>query len=235
MHSPSRISTRWRSRSPGSWALVWCRWSQSVTGIGSRSTVRSGPCAAGRSRQVPYSLGGPVCSPGGPVLGVVLALGRERRVGRAHPWAVGWPCWSVTVTHQVVAGLAAAAVAIARAMSASRGPKPGASPGWSARPSRVARGIVRLIRAAGPVLPAGPALIGGRAAFPHRTVVPAPAVPGRAAPAGVPAPGRPAPRPGWGRWLRRRSRLFPMPTGPDHGWAAQARPAGRGCLYRGGR
>ena len=43
VHSASRISARCRSRPPGSWARVWCRWSQSVTAIGSRSKISSGP------------------------------------------------------------------------------------------------------------------------------------------------------------------------------------------------
>ena len=55
----------------------------------------------------------------------------------------------VTVTHHFVAGCPAAWAARSRARAASMGPNPMASPGWSARPRRVARGMVRLIFAAG--------------------------------------------------------------------------------------
>ena len=41
MHSPSLIWTRWRRVRPGSCALVWSRWSHSVTARGSRAAVRS--------------------------------------------------------------------------------------------------------------------------------------------------------------------------------------------------
>ena len=55
----------------------------------------------------------------------------------------------VTVTHHFVAGCPAAWAARSRARAASMGPNPMASPGWSARPRRVAKGMVRLMRAAG--------------------------------------------------------------------------------------
>src|SRR6478752_1766602 len=83
---------------------------------------------------------------------------------------MAWPSWSVTVTHQVVFGLRAAAAARSRASQGSTGPIPGISPGRSARFSRLASGTVRVIRPANPpgtAPPAGPAeggdaLVGGQ-------------------------------------------------------------------------
>ena len=80
-----------------------------------------------------------------------------RLPGLAQPWARGWPSGSVTVMHHFVAGCPAARAARSRARAASMGPNPVASPGWSARPSRVARGMVRLIFAAGRIGAAGAA------------------------------------------------------------------------------
>src|SRR5262249_8918176 len=61
---------------------------------------------------------------------------------------IAWPCSSVTVTHQVLLGLAAAAVARSRASQGSMGPSPASSPGRSARPVMVASGTVRVTRPA---------------------------------------------------------------------------------------
>ena len=240
----------------GSWAEVRCRWSQSLTGMGSRSTASSGPPVppgsrrvgpGSRSRQVryppsaampvpgeplrpggpgePLRPGGPgeplrpgeqpgagspdrggVAGPGGApdgwpsgapsrVGGLVsrgwLPCGRLpgagglvrggsgfRLPGLAQPWARGWPPGPVTVIHHFVAGCPAAWVARSRARAASMGPNPVASPGWSARPSRVARGMVRLIFAAGRIGagggPSGPVPLGcSGAALPAGVLSPA--------------------------------------------------------------
>ena len=45
--------------------------------------------------------------------------------GRAQPWAMAWPWSSVTVRHQVVLGLRAAAAARSRVSQGSTGPRPG--------------------------------------------------------------------------------------------------------------
>ena len=87
--------------------------------------------------------------------GLVRGGSGFRLPGLAQPWARGCPSASVTVTHHFVAGCPAAWVARSRARAASMGPNPVASPGWSARPSRVASGMVRLIFAAGRIGAAG--------------------------------------------------------------------------------
>ena len=74
--------------------------------------------------------------------------------GRAQPWPTACPCWSVTVTHQVVFGFRAAAVARSRVSQGSTGPSPDSSPGRSARRVTVASGTVRVTRLANP--PAAP-------------------------------------------------------------------------------
>jgi len=56
----------------------------------------------------------------------------------------------VAATHQVERGLRAAAAARSRARSGSMGPRPASSPGRSARPSRVAAGMVKVTRPANP-------------------------------------------------------------------------------------
>jgi hypothetical protein len=60
--------------------------------------------------------------------------------GLAQPWPTAWPCWSVTVMHQVVFWFSVAALARSlarsRASQGSTGPMPGISPGRSARSSR---------------------------------------------------------------------------------------------------
>ena len=94
--------------------------------------------------------------PGGGPPGSLVRRGLPRRAGWAQPWAVGCPWSSVTVRHQVVAGLPAAWVAMVRARAASMGPNAAASPGWPVRPSRVVSGMVRLIAAAGGPVPARP-------------------------------------------------------------------------------
>ena len=63
------------------------------------------PAWAGRPVVVLWGEGGAVPVPGRRCPVVLRAGG----AGRAQPWAVGWPCWSVMVTHQVVRGLVAAA------------------------------------------------------------------------------------------------------------------------------
>ena len=52
----------------------------------------------------------------------LLRRGLPRPGGVVQSWAVGWPCWSVMVTHQVAVGFPAASVAMVRARSASMGP-----------------------------------------------------------------------------------------------------------------
>ena len=123
--SPSRISTRWRSLSLGSWAVVWCRWSQSSTGMGSRSTASSGqPVPPGsrrlgpgsRSRQVPYPPSAAMLMPdelltpgegpraGSPDPGGVVGAGRRARllaiwrtVARGRPGVTGLAAaWAAT-------------------------------------------------------------------------------------------------------------------------------------------
>src|SRR4029077_11255827 len=85
-----------------------------------------------------------------------------------------WPCWSVTVTHHVVLGLAAAALTRSRASHGSTGPSPASSPGRSASPAAVPSGTVSVTRPANPppVLPAGPAP-GGCCAVPPALPLPA--------------------------------------------------------------
>ena len=128
-------------------------------------TIRSGPLPGTRSRQVPYPPGGPSrlagvkanpAPPGGPGPARVLWLPGS---GRAQPWPTAWPCWSVTVTHQVVLGLRAAAAARSRASHGSTGPSPDSSPGRSARPAAVPSGTVSVTWPANPPAapPAGPA------------------------------------------------------------------------------
>ena len=111
------------------------------------------------SRQLPYPPGGPGwreavkvtpgprprllrpagrVSPGaccGPGFGPGAAVADGGRLGRSRS-RTRW------------LGLRAAAPARSRARSGSMGPRPGISPGRSARPSRVASGMVRLIQAA---------------------------------------------------------------------------------------
>ena len=105
-------------RDPGSWPRASCRCSQSRVSRVSIATIRPGPPPGMRSRQVPYPPGGPSrlagvkqnpAPPGG-------GPGPERLAwllgsGRPQPWPTAWPCLSVTVTHQVVFGFRAAAVA----------------------------------------------------------------------------------------------------------------------------
>ena len=67
--------------------------------------------------------------------------------GRAQPWPMAWPCWSVTVTHQVVVGFCAA-------RGAGRGPATG-------RP-----GPARRARRAGPARPASGAQRDGQRDLP---------------------------------------------------------------------
>jgi hypothetical protein len=62
---------------------------------------------------------------------------------------MAYPFSSVTVTHAVVCGLAAASAARARQSAGSRGPKPWLSPGRLGGPRSVARGIVRSVSLGG--------------------------------------------------------------------------------------
>src|SRR6185437_3810639 len=159
-----RTWDRCLSLAPGSWPLAWWRWSHGSVVRESTVTIRSGPPRGVRSRQVPYPLpGGPSRlaavkeNPGGPGPARLRWLLGS---GRAQPWAMAWPWLSVTVRHQVVLGLAAAARVRSRASQGSTGPSPASSPGRSARPDRVASGTVRVTRPANPAgiwPPAGPA------------------------------------------------------------------------------
>ena len=157
------------------------RWSRE-----SIATIRSGPPPGMRSRQVPYPPGGPSrlagvkvnpAPPGGPGPARFLWLFGS---GRAQPWPTAWPCWSVTVTHHVVLGLAAAAAARSRASQGSTGPCPPSSPGRSASPAAVPSGTVSVTRPANPPpAPAGP----------HRAAAaPPPHAASCAGVAGVPGP-----------------------------------------------
>ena len=89
---------------------------------GSRGAQPPGAVAAGRA--VPAGGGeaepGPARRRPGPARFLWL-LGS----GRAQPCPTAWPCWSVTVTHHVVFGFRAAAVARSRASQGSTGPMPG--------------------------------------------------------------------------------------------------------------
>ena len=149
-----RTWDRCLSLAPGSWRLVSCRWSQGSVVTGSRVMISPGPGPGVRSRQVPYPLpGGPSrlagvkANPGGPGPARLRWLSGS---GRAQPWARAWPWLSVTVRHQVVLGLAAAAAARSRASHGSTGPRPASSPGRPARRVRVASGTVRVTRLANP-------------------------------------------------------------------------------------
>src|SRR6185437_2433950 len=112
--------------------------------------------------------------------------------GRAQPCPTACPCWSVTVTHQVVFGLRAAAAARSRASHGSTGPIPASSPGRSARPVTVASGTVRVTRPANPAAPcAGPAGAGGVPGPPGPDPPgPDPPEPGLSGPGPVPSPPR---------------------------------------------
>jgi hypothetical protein len=92
---------------------------------------------------------------------------RPRGPGRAHPCPRACPYRSVTVTHHLDLGLLAAVRARSRASQGSIGPMPGISPGWSARSTSVASGMVRLIIAAN-----APGPVPSAAAFPGRESLP---------------------------------------------------------------
>ena len=86
MQSPSRIWTRWRRMRPGSCAVVWCRWSHSVTARGSRAAVRSRVRPGRRSRQVRPRPAGRCRHP-------VSAAGTGR-AGLGAGWRNGFPGWA---------------------------------------------------------------------------------------------------------------------------------------------
>ena len=88
-----------------------------------RCRCRAARCRAG------WPAAGAGWLPGGRRRGFLVRRGLPGRPGVAQPWAVGWPCWSVMVMHQVVAGLPVAWAARVRARAASMGPYPAASPG----------------------------------------------------------------------------------------------------------
>src|ERR1022692_281905 len=70
----------------------------------------------------------------------------------AQPWAAARPSGPVRVRHQREPGLLASAAARSRQTSASRAPRPAASPGSVVKPSQVVRGMVRFTE---PHRPAG--------------------------------------------------------------------------------
>ena len=137
VHVACRIWDRCRSLTPGSRPRAWYRWSHSLVAIGSSMTRRSCcPPAPVCSRQLPYPPGGPgwretvkvnpgpsLVLRGGPRFSRCLL--RPWGSGRAQPWPIAWPSWSVTVTHQVVAGSRAAAPTRSRVNSGSMGPEAG--------------------------------------------------------------------------------------------------------------
>ena len=133
------------------------------------------------------------------------------------------PSWSVTVTHQVVLGLAAAARARSRASHGSTGPSPGISPGRSASSSRVTSGTVRCSR---PANPAGTAPPAGHGRGRIRGRGPDPPVAGRRVPDARRSPGRRSAAPP-GRFRRAAAGVpcaVPLPTP-----APASCPAGRGA------
>ena len=116
---------------------------------GSVPARRPGPASGGEGESWParwcWPAGGPaVCVPAGRAgsagrPGVSSSGGRLRwflGTGRAQPCPIACPYWSVTVRHQVVLGLAAAARARSRASHGSTGPAPGSPPAGPPAPAR---------------------------------------------------------------------------------------------------
>ena len=82
---------------------------------------------------------------------------RDARCGRAQPWPIAMPSWSVTVTQSLLAGLRAAIAARSRHRAGSRGPNWWLSPGRFPRPSRVTSGMTRSVLGCAAVSWLGPA------------------------------------------------------------------------------
>ena len=153
----SSRSVTWAVRWAVCWSVAWavCR---SVTWAALVSVLSPG-LSAGPSRGLSAGLSpglpaGPPrepvpCAPGGPA--------------RAHPWATGRPCESVSVRHHLVPDRPDRTSAMARESSASSGPYPATLPGASDRPSQLAKGIVRFTLPVGtPRLPNAPGHAAGR-------------------------------------------------------------------------